>query len=151
MPKLKKYIFADNILQEVAEQTRRFAATSAAHKHVETRRESGYIDDDEIDEENGRGGSYVSRRMEEGTSRPSAVPYPKVRPKADPRPLVEHLEKLFPSLEFPDVVASQALTHISAKEAWAGHNARLSFVGMFLLLCSCPCLELNIYVLTPGI
>lgn len=151
MPKLKRDIFANNIFQEVAEQSRRFAATSAAHKHVEARRESGYIDDDEIDEENGRGGSYVSRRMEEGTSRPSAVPYPKVRPKADPRPLVEHLEKLFPPLEFPDVVASQALTHISAKEAWAGHNARLSFVGMFLLLCSCPCLQLNVHVLVPGI
>lgn len=129
MPKLTKDVFANNILYEVAQQSRRFAATSAAHKHVESRRDSGYIDDDEMDQENGGGGSHMSRRMEEGTSRPSAVPYPKVRPKADPRPLVEHLEKLFPSLELPDVVASQALTHISAKEAWAGHNARLSFVG----------------------
>lgn len=128
---------AKRTCQKVAQQSRRFAATSAAHKHIEPRRDSGYIDDDEVDDVSGRGG-FASRR-DEGRSRPTAVPYPKVRQKADPRPLVEHLENLFPSLKFPDVVASQALTHISAKEAWAGHNARLSFVGKLQLFIT-PCI-----------
>ena len=60
----------------------------------------------------------------------SSILYPKKRRKTDPRPVVEHLKRLFPPLEFPDEVALQMLTHKSATDAWAGHNDRLAFIGV---------------------
>lgn len=88
-----------------------------------------YLDDEDPDEDNsGR------RRSRNSAGRPETVPYPKYRPKADPVSLRAYLKRILPPLEFPATVASQMLTHISAAEAWAGHNARLSFVGMSYFL-----------------
>ena len=91
----------------------------------------GYLDEGEDDDVTNHDRQYA-RGLE-------SVPYPKQRPKADPKPLVEYLQRLFPPLVFPDTVATQMLSHISAKEAWAGHNARLAFVGTFVTY-SCACL-----------
>lgn len=53
---------------------------------------------------------------------------PQPRIPSDATPLVEHLGKLF-ARDFPPNLAKQMLTHISAREAWEGHNARLAFLG----------------------
>ncbi|KAL5514471.1 hypothetical protein ACEPAG_2559 [Sanghuangporus baumii] len=99
------------------------AATASSSKRQE-RQESEYLDDEDVNS------SFAENGQD---SRTRTILYPKPKPKADPGPLVAHLEHLFPPLEFPDTVATQMLTHISAKEAWAGHNARLAFVGRRVL------------------
>ncbi|KAL5521488.1 hypothetical protein ACEPAF_2236 [Sanghuangporus sanghuang] len=99
-------------------------ATASSSKRQE-RQEVEYLDDEDVDS------SFAEHGQED--SRTTTILYPKPKPKADPGPLVAHLEHLFPPLEFPDTVATQMLTHISAKEAWAGHNARLAFVGRRVL------------------
>ena len=96
------------------------ATASSSQQKRQEKPEAEYLDDEEA------GDSFPDRGHWDRTA-PSLYPRPK--PRADPWPLVEHLKRLFPPLEFPDTVATQMLTHISAKEAWAGHNARLAFVG----------------------
>lgn len=59
----------------------------------------------------------------------ASLSYQRQRAQGDAETLTAYLRDLFPPLEFPDTVAKQMLTHISAGEAWAGHNARLSFLG----------------------
>ncbi|KAH8115993.1 hypothetical protein DFH11DRAFT_1253134 [Phellopilus nigrolimitatus] len=110
--------------------SRRYAASAAARRPASPQPQSEYLDDEEFNGGGSRSG-YGRSRSDEG--RPASVLYPKARPKANPEPLIEHLHRLFPPLEFPSTVASQMLTHISAQEAWAGHNGRLSFVGRRVL------------------
>ncbi len=57
------------------------------------------------------------------------------RISADPGPILAHLQELFPGLDFPPELAVQMFTHVSAKEAWAASNNRLSYVGASILLC----------------
>lgn len=106
---------------------RRYTAVAAAANLSSGSQQNavGYLDEGEDDDANNH-----DRRYARGSE---SVPYPKQRPKADPKPLVEYLQRIFPPLVFPDTVATQMLTHISAKEAWAGHNARLAFVGRRVL------------------
>lgn len=108
--------------------SKRFLATATATaRRSEAVERTVYLDDEDPDERS-------SERMQSSSrsrGRPETVPYPKFRPKADPVPLVDYLQRLLPPLEFPATVATQMLTHISAAEAWAGHNVRLSFIGAF--------------------
>lgn len=49
----------------------------------------------------------------------------------DPQ-FAQHLNGLFPSLQFPPELARRILTHGSHPAAIHGHNAGLSFMGLFL-------------------
>ncbi|KAI0059411.1 hypothetical protein BV25DRAFT_1961305 [Artomyces pyxidatus] len=48
-------------------------------------------------------------------------------------PVTQHLNGVFKPLEFPPDVALRILTHLSHKDALAGHNARFSFMGRRVL------------------
>ncbi|KLO07780.1 hypothetical protein SCHPADRAFT_881219 [Schizopora paradoxa] len=106
---------------------RRYAATAvaASRRHPSSSTSSSsstvYLDDAED-----------SRRSSSSPRASSSYPPPPKyfsRTKADSAPIVEHLQELFPGLEFPPELAVQMLTHASAKEAWAASNTRLSYVG----------------------
>ncbi|GLB39011.1 putative ribonuclease-III-like [Lyophyllum shimeji] len=65
----------------------------------------------------------------------------------DPR-FAEHLNALFPTLQFPPELARRVLTHASHPAAVHGHNAALSFTGrrvlqsyLLLMLSSSPALK----------
>ncbi|EGO03359.1 hypothetical protein SERLA73DRAFT_46635 [Serpula lacrymans var. lacrymans S7.3] len=47
--------------------------------------------------------------------------------------LAEHLDSIFPSLNFPPELAQRLLTHGSHKDAVHGHNGRFGFVGRRVL------------------
>ncbi|THH07038.1 hypothetical protein EW145_g3658 [Phellinidium pouzarii] len=102
--------------------SRRFEATAAARRPASDYPRTEYLDDDEWS-------AHGERNGRSNGDRSAKVPYPKERPRANPEPLIEHLHHIFPPLEFPPTISTQMLTHISAKEAWAGHNARLAFVA----------------------
>ena len=94
-----------------------------------------YNSTDAVDGKSEAQAVYVDEEPESGRRRSRSVKalgspvYPPKRPTANAEPLVRHLKRLFPPLDFPPTVAKRMLTHISAVEAWEGHNARLSFVG----------------------
>ncbi|KAH7912613.1 hypothetical protein BJ138DRAFT_1171799 [Hygrophoropsis aurantiaca] len=48
-------------------------------------------------------------------------------------PFVEHLNSIFPPLQFPPPIAQRILTHGSHKAATHGHNGRFSFMGRRVL------------------
>lgn len=78
------------------------------------------------------------RRSSSSHRAPSSYPPPPKsfsRISADPAPILEHLQELFPGLDFPPELAVQMFTHASAKEAWAASNNRLSYVGALYLCC----------------
>ena len=82
--------------------------------------ETEYLDDEPS-------GSYrLESRNKSDNSRSYYTPSPRI--PSDATPLVDHLRKLF-AKDFPPKLAKQMLTHVSAREAWEGHNARLSFLG----------------------
>ncbi|KAI5117845.1 hypothetical protein M0805_008117 [Coniferiporia weirii] len=107
--------------------SRRFASTAAARRPSSDLPREEFLDDEEFD---APGGRHSGR---DDGDRLANMTYMRERPKADPEPLVDHLHRLFPPLEFTPTVATQMLTHVSAKEVWAGHNARLAFVGRRVL------------------
>ena len=91
-----------------------------------------YLDDPDVDTD-ASGGDFVAgsssayeARDIDGAGGPI---FKKEMRRADPAPLIAHLQQLFPPLEFNPKLAKQMLTHISAREAWEGHNARLAFLG----------------------
>jgi len=45
--------------------------------------------------------------------------------------VVEHLQQLFPPLDFPVDVALRVITHASWKGGEEGHNGRMAFIGTF--------------------
>jgi hypothetical protein len=47
--------------------------------------------------------------------------------------VVQHLQELFPPLDFPVDVALRVITHASWKGGEEGHNARMAFLGAFIL------------------
>lgn len=55
----------------------------------------------------------------------------------------EHLDGLFPTLQFPRELARRMLTHGSHPASVNGHNAGLSFVGEFFSPISLPFASLN--------
>ena len=130
-------------LRKIQGRLRRHASTAAARRPAPSRE----FDDNDVEHNDHRSvkknanslDKHLSPRRRSGSSRLEndyatddlleSIPYTKERPLADAEALVAYLRQLLPPLEFPSVVAMQMLTHISAKEAWSGHNTRLSFVG----------------------
>ena len=133
---------------------RRYAATAMMSRRPDPAQESALYMDDEVDgsSKSSASGSHSSQSssLESSSSASSSassafaspvssataadsevelLSYMRKRPQADPESLRGYLRELLPPLEFPDTVAKQMLTHISAKEAWAGHNGRLAFIG----------------------
>ncbi|KIM34007.1 hypothetical protein M408DRAFT_325550 [Serendipita vermifera MAFF 305830] len=49
--------------------------------------------------------------------------------------VVQHLQQLFPSLEFPEDLALRIITHASWRNGEEGHNGRMAFLGRRVLEC----------------
>ena len=78
--------------------------------------------------------SQVSQEVSNPSARESSeAPEEKASLRRDAPALKEHLDQLFPPLNFPPELAARILTHSSHPDAVHSHNARMSFIGMRIL------------------
>ncbi|KAK7046764.1 RNase III domain-containing protein [Favolaschia claudopus] len=108
------------------------------------------------DQHGGRGESSSRVAHQRHTSRPAVGQFQRAAPaRSSPPPprkpdqiFAEHLNGLFPPLNFPLELSARVLTHASHPAAFYGHNAQFSFIGrrvletyLLLLLSSSPHLK----------